>query len=851
MLKRLKIHDKHFLDFKAIRYVLAITAVLSCLLGLTVIFGWITHNQSIIQIHPTYAPMQVNTALYFVFSGLTLGFFVLRLKWLSWLFLLALFTLSGLTIKQYLFDINYGIDQWLFYYDLPIDINNPGRPAPNTAFCFFILAITMTLLLLFKRNLNAFFAELLACLAISIASSSLFGYILQIYSITTWYEFTGMALHTSAGIVGLGLGILVANALYLFYKGKFFFGPLISFIFITFYVTYFIWEGSATNQKLAIEKLAKNSATYIAHSLAKNLDYSTKAIRRVVMRWEALGDFNETLWKSDAKSYQSDIGEILGFYWFDQDFRLQNRIILPQNGTENLSDETIQEVLKRTKFDETVVDLYERRIGKNLLILTPLYVDKVFKGALVVDVKVSRLIEQSIPEYLLKYYTIGIFDQGKLIFGIEADSNVDLDVIQTAQVQSPLIDWEVVVIPTEEALLQSFPKELIILSGLLFAGFLALISYLFSVAAKARDISEKAYAKLKAILNSSPYMIISTDLKGEIIEFNKAAEESLGFSKVEMAGKETPKVFHDEEEIKVRALELSEKLGRKISPTFEVFVALSNEGLPDVHEWTYIRKDQSRFPVQLSITRVLDRQGNPLGYVGNAIDLTRLKEAETMKNELISITSHELRTPSASIHSALELIINSPNLSDEENTLLKIAYDNSERLIRLTTDILDMQKMEAGKLEFIFKKVSLQDLMDRAILSNAPVAQESGIKLELTDSIPQVTLMADADRLLQVLTNFISNAIKNSPVNGRVTLKAKTLNEMVRISVTDEGSGIPDEYRLLIFKKFSQVPGNKSNKKGTGLGLSISKAIIEKHGGEVGFDTGPKGTTFWLEIPVV
>ena len=171
MLKRLKIHDKHFLDFKAIRYVLAITAVLSCLLGLTVIFGWITHNQSIIQIHPTYAPMQVNTALYFVFSGLTLGFFVLRLKWLSWLFLLALFTLSGLTIKQYLFDINYGIDQWLFYYDLPIDINNPGRPAPNTAFCFFILAITMTLLLLFKRNLNAFFAELLACLAISIASS--------------------------------------------------------------------------------------------------------------------------------------------------------------------------------------------------------------------------------------------------------------------------------------------------------------------------------------------------------------------------------------------------------------------------------------------------------------------------------------------------------------------------------------------------------------------------------------------------------------------------------------------------------------------------------------------------------
>lgn len=239
--------------------------------------------------------------------------------------------------------------------------------------------------------------------------------------------------------------------------------------------------------------------------------------------------------------------------------------------------------------------------------------------------------------------------------------------------------------------------------------------------------------------------------------------------------------------------------------------------------------------------------------VGLVQDVTEYKELDRIKDEFIASVSHELRTPLTSIKGALGLVTGgvTGKLPDEAAKVLKIALDNSNRLNLLIDDLLDIEKLRAGKMEFHIAPMQIRDLLNEAISANQAYADKYRIRL-LYQANGDETIMGDKNRLLQVMANLLSNATKFSPANSEVHLHTQRINNRVRISVSDHGPGIAKEFQDKIFERFSQADVTDSQGKGgTGLGLAISREIVTQHGGRIDYDTSPTGTTFYFELDIL
>lgn len=262
------------------------------------------------------------------------------------------------------------------------------------------------------------------------------------------------------------------------------------------------------------------------------------------------------------------------------------------------------------------------------------------------------------------------------------------------------------------------------------------------------------------------------------------------------------------------------------------------------------KKDGTLFWNELSLAPILDSDGKLCYYVGIQKDVSYEKALEEIKNEFISIVTHELRTPITSIHGALNIALSHSVPLEEIDEVLQIAQRNCERLLRLVNDLLDIKKIEAGQIEYHFERIKMDKIINEAVLVNTSFADKFNVKLEYVKSQQDFIVNVDHDRMMQVLTNLISNAVKYSPPGQTVSITIEQIDSNhIRVNVTDRGPGIPKQFHDKVFEKFSQFDSLPKKLAGTGLGLNITKLIVEGHGGTIGFETAEnKGTTFYFDL---
>ncbi len=260
----------------------------------------------------------------------------------------------------------------------------------------------------------------------------------------------------------------------------------------------------------------------------------------------------------------------------------------------------------------------------------------------------------------------------------------------------------------------------------------------------------------------------------------------------------------------------------------------------------------------LSVTaRPVNDPENALnGCVTVLRDITKRRKLEELKDEFVSMVSHELRTPLTSINGSLGLLLADVAgiLPPETKALIEIAYRNSDRLVRLIGDLLDIQKLESGKMKMEMTPLEVTKLIQQAVDGNQGYAEKHGVTIEYHNNLPEEKwVQGDSDRMLQVMANLLSNGIKFSPEKGNVEVDVALENEYVKVSIKDQGEGIPEAFQKEIFQKFAQAGGEANKKKGgTGLGLNISQSIVSLHGGQIWFETEVgKGTAFIFTLPVI
>jgi PAS domain S-box-containing protein len=264
-----------------------------------------------------------------------------------------------------------------------------------------------------------------------------------------------------------------------------------------------------------------------------------------------------------------------------------------------------------------------------------------------------------------------------------------------------------------------------------------------------------------------------------------------------------------------------------------------------------VRRNGEPFYVESRLGRI-EWEGAPALQV-SVIDVTDRETMTQLKDEFVSTVSHELRTPLTSISGALGLIASgmAGHVPPKIRELIEIANNNAERLVRLIGDILDVQKIESGRIGGSFAAIDVAGLLATSADANAGLAEKSNLLIKVTNGMGVTSVHGDLDQLMQVMTNLLSNAIKFSPVKGAIDVAAEHHDGFIVISVSDQGPGVPTEYRESIFEKFVQVESSDNRARGgTGLGLSICKSLVNHHGGTMGYGDRPEGgARFWFSLP--
>ncbi len=346
-------------------------------------------------------------------------------------------------------------------------------------------------------------------------------------------------------------------------------------------------------------------------------------------------------------------------------------------------------------------------------------------------------------------------------------------------------------------------------------------------------------AHIRAVIDNVPDGIITLNEQGRLESVNPAALRIFGYSEAEMTG------------LHFKML-MPESVRHEYDDYIEKYIGASTGKMVGFGlEITGQRKDGSRFPMELGIGNMwLDSRRL---FIGIVRDISERREVGRMKNQFMSSVSHELRTPLTSVTGSLGLLAEnvSDELSEGGKALLNIARNNVARLVRLVSDILDIEDIQSGRLRIDRQATDLVMLVERAVDGSRSLASAAGVNLVVRHDIAQASVYGDTERLAHSLNHLLSNALKFSPRGATVEVSVARHQTGIRVAVTDQGPGIPDAFRDRLFQPFSQAESTDSGfRGGAGLGLSIARAIIQQHSGTIGYESIPgRGASFYFDLP--
>ena len=859
------------------------------LLGLAVLFGWYSSNEVLIHVGPTLPPMQPNTALNFWLCGT--GLLALALGWwhLAAVSGAIVVTVGLLTILQYMFTIDLGIDQCLIAIEMTRQPFLPGRMAPTTALCF---AVSGFALVSMSRQAQHRLRPLIlgsgAVMVMALALAMLVGYATNTANLHRWGPYIQMALHTTFGFVCVGMGILafawVDDRTHR--TGT----PTLLPILVgigAMTATLCAWEVLDAKERAYIRHVIQAetaSGGSIRSALEAGLEVQTRGLQRIAERWQSTGRPTQENWASEALLHVRDFRGYQGIGWIDPTFHV--RWIVPAQGNEELQGMPLlpserHRIVRSTMWDQGLpiashaIDLAQGE--KVVLVYIPILSEEDFDGFILGVFSVRRLLDTILGEKLSDGYSIAIFDGDEEIYGRHHASTLyDREWGHETNLNLHGVVWRVQVWPTTEMLatLSSPLDEAVLITGIVIAALLAWLVHFAQVGRRrmretiainhelaqeiidrrrAETALQEAEQRYRQILDAIPDMVFCKDRQSRFVWANQAFLDYYG---------KTHEELHDIMGSPCPIAEYTRQYIRNDAHVFDTGTAL------DIPDQPLVRADGAIRRVHTVKAPIFNADGVVTMLVGVSRDITERKQQERelaqardaamqsarLKSEFLANMSHEIRTPLNGIIGMTGLLLDTA-LTGQQKEFAVTVRASADTLLTIINDILDFSKIEAGKLTIESIDFDLRTAIESAVDLMAEQAHRKALELALLihRDVP-VLLRGDPGRLRQVLTNLLSNAIKFTE-RGEVIVRLTTEREtdtdaMVRVEVIDTGIGLPKEVQGRLFQAFSQADGSTTRKYGgTGLGLAISKQLVELMGGTIGFESIPShGSTFWFSL---
>ncbi|WP_119319092.1 ATP-binding protein [Capsulimonas corticalis] len=869
--------------------VLTVIGVLVATLGVSVLYGWYTHNTRLLQVLPSFTPMVYSTALCFACCGMALlGLMFERVRKI--VVPAAVFSgAAGLAmLAEYFFHIDLGVDQLFMPAYTKVASAHPGRMAFATACCFSMISVCLLLLRSHKRGrAGVMLSGGLSALVTGIGVVSFCGYLTGVTSFYAWGDLTRMAVHTSLGFVALGSGLCLYAWREEAKRGV---TPAWPPIFVGLGIAtaaLCLYQALIVEQRQQVERMSLLEAINIRYEITSQLQVRTDALLLLSRRWAKQGSVSNEEWDSIAGLYTQQHSGYQAIERVDRDYVI--RRAFPLKGNERVINMDLKRQDGRAALLDAARDRPDFSIspvrslkqgGKGFLIDIPLRFQGRFDGFATGVFRMNDILETALSNDITRGYSVSIFDGDKEVYQRNQSAHAPIaPEFREARLQFHGADWRVRAWPHSNYLTRTeiWAPIIALWTGLVMAAVCAVAVGLGQAArrqsqklsemndALTQEVSERERAleamrssenKLSSVTETAAEAIVVTDRDGVLVSWNKGAQMIFGLTPEEAIARPltrlTPDRFHA-------------ALGGDME---RLLADVETHGTGNTVELVGLRGGGEEFPLELSLSSWTS--GDEVFFTGIMRDMTERKQDEEAlrlardaalasaraKSEFLANMSHEIRTPMNGVLGMTGLLLDTP-LTTEQHDYADTIQGSAESLLTIINDILDFSKIEAGKMVIDPTNMRFGDIVAEVVDLLAPRARDAGLSLDYRIA-PEARgdYWGDAMRIRQVLTNFVGNSLKFTSEGGVAIEVIETeragINARLRVVVRDTGIGIPADRLEAVFESFTQAEGGTSRRfGGAGLGLTICRQLAELMGGRVGVDSVVgSGSSFWMELPL-